>query len=489
MIDLFISPSGDDTASGTSLQEAFATPHRAVLAARSYAGKKPITLYFRGGTYPLKQSLVLSVPDSGSESAPIVYRPYEQESVRLTGEGIPLKIAPFTDASAAHPLAPDTEMAGRANGGPLLWLRGVGHVAIQNLTFECGQGDGVVIDAGENVRLLGCRIRQIANTGIAIAGGRRHRIQSCDVDHTGGAAIQIGGGDRMRLDRCDHVVDNCDVSHFGQREGGGKPGIVVSGVGVTLSHNRLHDGPNGAISLSGNDHLIASNRLHHVCLESGDTGAISMGGDWTERGICIEHNFFYDLGRSGTDATAVWMDDCASGSVIFGNVFARCSRAVFIGGGRNHRVENNVFVACEPALEIDGRGLDMGAELHGLVYGVMKARFLAMNPLDGIYKTRYPELREVAMYYQAEDGTPPEGNLVLRNMCSERTWYRIHSHASPKMVALQNNLIGEDPHFLDPERDNYTLDGASPAYEIGIKPIRFEQMGLYADSFRQNPGA
>jgi hypothetical protein len=116
----------------------------------------------------------------------------------------------------------------------------------------------------------------------------------------------------------------------------------------------------------------------------------------------------------------------------------------------------------------------------------MKPQFESMNPLAPPYKTHYPELREVAMYYQAEDGIPPEGNLVLRNISYQSTWHHIHWNATKKMVALQNNLIDETPLFIDSTNDNYQLHEDSPAYEIGIKPIPFEQIGLYNDAFRQS---
>ena len=53
----------------------------------------------------------------------------------------------------------------------------------------------------------------------------------------------------------------------------------------------------------------------------------------------------------------IYMDDCVSGPLIYGNVFWKLHRAVFIGGGRDFCVENNIFVDCDPAVELDGRGL------------------------------------------------------------------------------------------------------------------------------------
>ncbi len=46
-------------------------------------------------------------------------------------------------------------------------------------------------------------------------------------------------------------------------------------------------------------------------------------------------------------AMGAYMDDCSGGATIFGNVFYKMSRATFIGGGRDNRIENNVYVECD----------------------------------------------------------------------------------------------------------------------------------------------
>ncbi|MDP6041821.1 MAG: right-handed parallel beta-helix repeat-containing protein, partial [Candidatus Latescibacteria bacterium] len=288
----------------------------------------------------------------------------------------------------------------------------------------------------------------------------------------GSGAISVSGGDRETLTRCEHTIENNHIHHCAQQTQ--HPCITISGVGIRTANNHIHHSSDAAIQLSGNEHLVTYNRIHHVCLETEDVGAVFMQRDWTERGIRIQHNFFHDLNSSG-----IYMNDCASGSVIIGNIFARCTRAVFIGGGRNHRIENNIFVHCEPAIQIDGRGLDNQPEWHTMIYEIMKPSFEAMHPLEPPYKDRYPELVEIAIYYQADTGIPPEGNLVVRNVCHGGEWLKTHWNAEPKFVAIQNNITDEDPLFTDAESDNYTLQEDSPAYELGFKPIPHERIGLH----------
>ncbi len=66
------------------------------------------------------------------------------------------------------------------------------------------------------------------------------------------------------------------------------------------------------------------------------------------------------------------MDDCVSGTEISGNVFYKVQRAAFLGGGRDHQVRNNIFVDCNYAVELEGRGLDPSPVWHGMVDQTMR---------------------------------------------------------------------------------------------------------------------
>jgi hypothetical protein len=492
MITYYISPLGNDASKGTTLDQPFATLNGAKQAVRQHAGKAPITVCLREGLYAQSQPFTLIEQDSGSASASIIYRPYEMETARITG-GKTLKSRadfPAEKADQNLSLCQDHTSAASENAeatadSSLFSLSGVHHVSFHNLTVEDTDGNGILLTGGSDIEFAGCVIRNIGKTGIAVEGGDHHCLQSCTITHTGEAGIRIQGGDRKSLTRSDHLVDNCHIHHISRGPGALEPGIAVSGVGIRISHNHVHDCPATAILLSGNEHLIEYNNIHHIGLKTDEGGAIYMGRDWTERGIQIQYNYFHDIDAYPEGGGAICMDDCASGSTILGNLFVRCNRAVFIGGGRNHRIDNNIFVQCEPAVEIDGRGLEKSPRWHSMVYSTMKPVFEALNPLEPPYKFHYPELREVAMYYQAEDGIPPEGNLVLRNVSYQSTWVHIHWHATAKIVALQNNLVDENPLFINQIRDNYQLRETSPAYEIGIKPIPSDRMGLYEDPFRK----
>jgi hypothetical protein len=85
-------------------------------------------------------------------------------------------------------------------------------------------------------------------------------------------------------------------------------------------------------------------------------------------------------GGVGMGSMGVYMDDCVSGTEIFGNVFYRVHRAAFLGGGCDHQVVNNIFVDCDSAVESDGRGLDPSPVWHGMVDQTMRQSLAKMPP-------------------------------------------------------------------------------------------------------------
>jgi hypothetical protein len=51
-------------------------------------------------------------------------------------------------------------------------------------------------------------------------------------------------------------------------------------------------------------------------------------------------------------------------------------------------------------------------------------------------------------------------------------------------VTFVDNVVGEDPHFVDPEHLNFGLKDDSPAFKLGFQRLPIEKMGLYKDTLR-----
>ena len=76
----YVSPAGSDENPGT-LERPFASLRRAQQAVR----QKPGSVWLRGGTYYLPETLVFTAQDSGTKAAPVVYQAYGDEQPVISG--------------------------------------------------------------------------------------------------------------------------------------------------------------------------------------------------------------------------------------------------------------------------------------------------------------------------------------------------------------------------------------------------------------------
>jgi hypothetical protein len=379
---------------------------------------------------------------------------------------------------------------------PLLKLTEVSHVHFRHLVLEGTRSSAVQIHGGTNDLVAGCLIRNIGNYGVTIDGGTGHGVLGCDIFDTGDGGVSLNGGDRQTLRPGGHFVENCHFARQGRWSKCYVPAVLIGGVGQRAAHNLIHDHPHCAILFNGNDHLIEFNEIHHIALETGDVGAIYTGRDYTFRGNRIRYNFIHETGGVGMGSMGAYMDDCVSGTELFGNVFYKVQRAAFLGGGRDHQVVNNLFVDCNYAVELDGRGLDASPVWHDMVDKTMRQR-LQEVPL-ALYRERYPALKTLDAYYGPPDGpaiagaafkgVPPENNVVARNICVGK-WLKEYWHAAPGTLRLENNLPDAAASFVHTPTNpvcakDFALRPDSPAWKLGFQEIPLDRIGLYQDELR-----
>ena len=379
---------------------------------------------------------------------------------------------------------------------PMITMADVSYVTVRNLLFECTRGTGVEVRGGTHNLIAGCTLRNIGTTAVRIDGGTEHGVVGCDIYEIGETGVSLSGGDRLTLTPGEHFASNNHIHHYGQWKRTCRPAIQTSGVGNQLTHNLIHDAPHGAIMLSGNEHLIEFNEIYHICQETGDAGGFYMGRDWTERGNIIRYNFFHHISGPGSGGSRpVYLDDWASGTTVLGNVFYQAGRAVFIGGGRDNIVDNNIFVDCSPSVYVDARGKGWASSSFDGTNTVLVDRMEAVNYRQLPYSTRYPEL--LTLY--DDDPAEPKGNVIVRNVCVRGTWLDMAGidraagvlldlpPVNPESVTIQDNLVtDDDPGFVDAENMNFQFRADSPVHQQipGFQQIPFDQIGLYRDEYR-----
>jgi len=361
--------------------------------------------------------------------------------------------------------------------GPLLKMTDTAFVTIRGLIFECSRGTAVSISGGTHSRLAGCVIRNVGGYGASVGGGTSNGLLGCDVYQVGDGGVVLSGGDRRTLTPAGNYVQNCHIHHYGRWNPILKAAVQVDGVGQRVAHNLIENAPHKAVLFGGNDHSFEFNEIHSVDLNANDAGAIYAGYNPTMRGNVIRYNYFHHLyGYEKGGCNGVYLDDMFCSAETYGNVFYEVYRAVLLGGGRDNLVENNVFVNCKIAVHVDARALGWAA---GGVEN-LKTRLAEMPCQEEPWRTRFPQL----LTYLDDEPAVPKGNAVRRNIVWKCGQFDAFEEKARPHVLVEDNLVGQDPKFVDEANLNFQLREDSPAWALGFQRIPVEQIGLYQDAFR-----
>lgn len=297
----------------------------------------------------------------------------------------------------------------------------VSYVTFKNISLQYSTGNAISLKNCTNMVMDRLHISNIGGKGVEIKNGRNVELLNSTIHHTGAGGIDVSGGDRKTLESSGHRIHNNHIHHISQEILTLTPGIHLSGVGTKVTHNLLEQGAGIGILITGNEHLIGKNELHHFCLQSSDCGAVYSGRDWSWRGNIIRNNYIHDIigyGMIKVDAMnnrvvyaspdgarGVYLDDGASGFEVSGNIFVNAGFiALQIGGGRDNRIHNNYFDTNDYAIWVDDRWPTYD-------WSQNKKNLFASPYLNVLWKKKYPELHS-----EMHNETWPEGNTVQRNI-------------------------------------------------------------------------
>jgi hypothetical protein len=324
----------------------------------------------------------------------------------------------------------------------------VNYLTFKNISFQHSTGTAITVKNANNVVMDQLDVNSIGGIGVEITNGQNVQLSNSKIHHTGAHGIIVSGGDRNTLQASGHVIRNNQIHHMGTVILTYSPGVEINGVGVTVTHNLLEQGAGTAILVTGNEHLIEKNELHHFCLQASDCGAIYSGRDWSWRGNVIRNNYIHDIigyGMKSVDvannqvvyqspdgARGVYLDDGASGFDVSGNIFENAGiMALQVGGGRDNKIVNNYFNTGDYAIYIDDRwpAYDWNQNQKNLDASPYKT---------ALWRDKYPELAA-----PMHNKTWPEGNRIERNVIvtSKQNGDSLFYFVPGDSTVIANNLI------------------------------------------------
>lgn len=358
---------------------------------------------------------------------------------------------------------PDAEYEAAVLQEPLVRIANTSHIEVMGITFARSLGAAVEIRNGADVRIAGCTCTKLGETAVQCLGSD-NTIESCDLFDLAAGGIKLVGGDRNTLRSGHNRAENNHIHHFSRWVRTYQHAVAVEGVGNVVSHNLMHDAPQEAMYFRGNEHLIEYNEIHTVTTETGDSGAIHTGRDWTWRGTVLRFNLIHNLPGAGLHGSmGIYLDDFMSATTIYGNIFHRAGRAAFIGGGRDNTVKNNLFIACKASVHVDARGTSWAAYYFDGTYPVLFDGMDAMDFRNPPYSERYPELLD----YYDDDPAVPKHNRIVANVSCEGRWLELRDTVRVGDLVHERNYVAdevvceqlredlsEDPYFLDIDRSD-----------------------------------
>ncbi|MDR0730050.1 MAG: right-handed parallel beta-helix repeat-containing protein, partial [Treponema sp.] len=135
---------------------------------------------------------------------------------------------------------------------PVLTADGADNVTIDNIGFECTRGIGLSVTNTRGFTLDSGEFKHIGNCGVKVAKSWNFTLKNNDIHHTGDGGFVITGGDRMTLRSCEGRVHNNHIYRIATWSRCYCTAINASAVGLSITHNLIHDCPHIGILWGGN---------------------------------------------------------------------------------------------------------------------------------------------------------------------------------------------------------------------------------------------
>ncbi|ACL59227.1 right-handed parallel beta-helix repeat-containing protein [Methylobacterium nodulans] len=356
------------------------------------------------------------------------------------------------------------------------------HVRIETLRLDRARGDLVVVKGGEDVVIRHSDLGWAAGRAAVfedVAGGG---LEGCTIHDIGATAVRLAGGDRVDLLPGGLFLRDSRVTRFARLSPTQNPAVDVDGVGVQVVGNYIHDAIGYAVHLRGNDHLVSRNEVARLLRGVSDSGAIYAGRDWTARGSAIQENYIHDIEPApGFEVKGVYLDDMASGLSVKRNLFVAVQKPVFIGGGSDNTVSENVFVSSSPAVSLDSRGETWMAEAVTDPHSEIRAAYAAVPVASARWRERYPGLATLL------SGEPKvaRNNTIVDNICLNSRELVFEQAGDPRrQIILFNTILSVPGLVLPAGREPETLARLFADRKV---PLRMDLAGMRRDILPESP--
>ncbi|MCA1684438.1 MAG: right-handed parallel beta-helix repeat-containing protein, partial [Planctomycetia bacterium] len=261
------------------------------------------------------------------------------------------------------------------------------------------------------------------------------------------------------------IADN-RIHHLGRLNHSGVGVLIMNAFGNTVAHNEISDLYYTGVSVGwvwgygpsvSRDNRIEFNHIHHVGQELlSDMGGIYLLG--LSPGTVVRNNIVHDV--AGHDkAWGLYTDEGSTGIVLENNLVYRTTHGSFHQHyGRDNLVRNNIFAFGRDAQIVRSRD-----EPH---------RSFTFERNIIYYRTG--ELFS-SVWSGGTDRIVLDHNLYWNPTGAPR--FPGDSIGTWRARGFDKHSIVADPHFVDPDHDDFRLKPDSPAPKLGFRPPDLSAVG------------
>ena len=351
---------------------------------------------------------------------------------------------------------------------PIVSLTDVKNVVLSGFNFKYTTGEAIKVLKGDNVILDNLEVSYTSRLAIEMTQCANSVLKNSLIYQIGGTGVSVTGGSRKTLTSSNNRVTNCEIHHCARLSRISGPCLRFYGCGNRIDHNYFHDTPYIAVTYGGNNNIFEFNEIACAMMESGDGGGVYTGRDWGSQGNIVRWNYFHHFGAKGVQwrksqgvepefeplkesvmVMGLYLDDCDSGDIVYGNIFYQAGWAMFCGGGRDNKWRNNLVLDSTSAAQLDVRGLKRARPGEGTKDGWdLLAKLQSFDWQNPPWSTAYPWLVNV----MENDPKLPIGTEFVGNVavnCREfvRSW---ESKTHPAITVMKEKLLVKDNlHFTD----------------------------------------
>ncbi|MCU0536477.1 MAG: right-handed parallel beta-helix repeat-containing protein [Hydrococcus sp. Prado102] len=352
-----------------------------------------------------------------------------------------------------------------------IWLSTARYCAIEDCTFEGLGGHGVRLEKRSN----------------------ENRIIKNEIADSGQGGIICREAKSTAEQAFNNLIAANEIHDCGRIYKHVAGVYVISGSENLIAHNRISRMPrygiyiNSDVNNDSDNNIVEFNEIVDTSLETADTCAM---GSYTGRakrptGNIFRYNLIRNVVGMGTTekgqfvspyfSFGIYLDSFSSGVTVYGNIVINTELAsVYIHGGRDNNVENNIF--------INGK--------QNLIY--LRAnpgdrQFMANNVIErNIVISQNPNAAFVSSPppLWRPDGLSESNYNLFWNARSRSTLATTKQRLTPEgnfaqwqAAGFDRDSVIADPMLVGLERGNFRLNPDSPAFELGFESIPVEKIG------------